>query len=46
MPVAPEPVAPAVPAVKITPELIEALRKEPLVKALMDRLGATVVKVE
>jgi len=44
--VAAEPPPPAVPAVKITPDLIEALRKEPLVRALMDGLGATVVKVE
>jgi len=33
--------------VKITPELIESIRSaEPLVKALMDELGAQIVKVE
>jgi hypothetical protein len=46
----PEPAQPAVqqaPAVKITPELIESIRTaEPLVKALMDELGAQIVKVE
>jgi DNA polymerase-3 subunit gamma/tau len=41
----PEP-TPASPAVKLTPELIESLRNEPLVKALMDQMGAQVVKVE
>jgi DNA polymerase-3 subunit gamma/tau len=35
------------PAVKVTPELIESIRaSEPLVKALMDELGATIIKVE
>ena len=34
------------PAVKITPELIESLRHNPLVQALMDQMGAQVVKVE
>jgi DNA polymerase-3 subunit gamma/tau len=43
-PVVEEP--PPVPAVKLTPELVETLRNEPLVKALMDNLGATIVKVE
>jgi hypothetical protein len=44
--VAPKPIAPS-PAVRITPELIETIRNsEPLVKALMDELGATIVKVE
>jgi hypothetical protein len=46
----PEVAQPAVqqaPAVKITPELIESIRSaEPLVKALMDELGAQIVKVE
>jgi DNA polymerase-3 subunit gamma/tau len=37
---------PVSPAVKLTPELIESLRNEPLVKALMDQMGAQVVKVE
>jgi hypothetical protein len=36
----------ATPAVKLTPELIESLRNEPLIKALMDQMGAQVVKVE
>lgn len=40
------PAAPPVPAVKLTPELIESLRNEPLIKSLMDNLGATIVKVE
>lgn len=35
------------PGIKITPELIESIRgAEPLVKALMDELGAQIVKVE
>lgn len=43
----PAPSQPAAPAVKITPELIESIRTaEPLVKALMDELGAQIVKVE
>jgi len=43
--VAPPP--PAAPVVKITPELIESIRSaEPLVRALMDELGAQIVKVE
>jgi len=43
--VAPE--APVVPAIRITPELVESLRaSEPLVKEVMDRLGALVIKVE
>jgi len=43
----PTPPAPQAPAVKITPELIESIRSaEPLVKALMDELGAQIVKVE
>jgi len=45
-PAAPPP-APAAPSVKVTPELIESIRaSEPLVKALMDELGATIIKVE
>jgi hypothetical protein len=43
-PVAEEPPSP--PSVKVTPELVETLRNEPLVRALMDNLGATIVKVE
>lgn len=44
---APEPSpAPSAPAIKLTPELIESLRNEPLIKSLMDNLGATIVKVE
>jgi DNA polymerase-3 subunit gamma/tau len=45
---APQPAAPVpqTPAVKLTPELIESLRNEPLVKALMDQMGAQIVKVE
>jgi DNA polymerase-3 subunit gamma/tau len=43
----PQPTAPQVPVVKITPDLVESLRcAEPLIKALMDDLGATIVKVE
>jgi DNA polymerase-3 subunit gamma/tau len=38
--------APAAPAIKLTPELIESLRNEPLIKSLMDNMGATIVKVE
>ena len=38
---------PAQPVVKLTPELIESIRdSEPLVKALMDELGASIIKVE
>ena len=40
------PSAPAAPSVKLTPELIESLRGDPLIKSLMDNLGATIVKVE
>jgi hypothetical protein len=41
------PPAPAAPVVKITPELIDSIRSaEPLVRALMDELGAQIVKVE
>jgi hypothetical protein len=35
-----------VPTIKLTPELIDSLRNEPLVKALMDQMGAQIVKVE
>jgi DNA polymerase-3 subunit gamma/tau len=43
----PVPQSPVPPAVKVTPELIESIRaSEPLVKALMDELGATIIKVE
>ena len=41
-----EPQQPATSAIKLTPELVESLRQEPLVKALMDQMGATIVKVE
>jgi len=46
--VAPQaPAPPQPPAVKLTPELIESIRdSEPLVKALMDELGAQIIKVE
>ena len=38
---------PAASAVRITPELIESLKSsEPLIKTLIDELGATIVKVE
>lgn len=41
------PSAPPANVVRITPELIESLRSsEPLIKQLMDELGATIVKVE
>ncbi len=46
---APEPMAAPAgpPPVRITPELVESLRQsEPLVKALMDELGAQIVKIE
>jgi hypothetical protein len=44
--VAPPP-APATASIRITPELIQSLREsEPLVKTLMDDLGATIIKVE
>ncbi len=45
-PASPSP-TPAPDSVRITPELIETIRaNEPLVKALMDQLGATIVKVD
>ena len=40
----PEPAGP--PAIKITPELLEEMKKDPLVAAVMDKLGGTAVKVE
>jgi DNA polymerase III subunit gamma/tau len=41
------PPVPAPPMIKITPDLVESIRNaEPLVKDLMDRLGAQVIKVE
>jgi hypothetical protein len=41
------PKAPMEPAVRITSELREQLRNsEPLIKAVMDELGAEIVKVE
>jgi hypothetical protein len=41
------PAAGATPAIRITPELIESLReREPMIKSLMEELGATIVKVE
>ena len=46
VPVAQSPV-PQAPAVKLTPELVASIREsEPLVKALMDELGAQIIKVE
>ncbi|MEA2736470.1 MAG: polymerase subunit gamma/tau, partial [Humisphaera sp.] len=43
----PAPVAPVANLVKVTPELIESLRNsEPLIKGLMDELGAQIVKIE
>jgi hypothetical protein len=45
---APEPPAPiGPPAIKITPDLVDSIRNaEPLVKELMERLGAQIIKVE
>ena len=40
------PPAPPVPSIKLTPELVESLRQLPLVKTLMDEMGASIVKVE
>jgi hypothetical protein len=43
----PPPPAPAQSLMKITPEVIETLRNnEPLIKGLMDELGAQIVKIE
>jgi DNA polymerase-3 subunit gamma/tau len=45
--VEPQAIAPPANTVKVTPELIESLRSsEPLIRGLMDELGATIVKVE
>src|SRR4051812_12762954 len=45
-PARPEP-PPGPPAVRITPELVQSLREsQPLIRAVMDRLGAQVIKVE
>jgi hypothetical protein len=42
-----EPDPPAAPVQRVTPELVESIRSsQPLVKALMDELGAQVIKVE
>ena len=41
-----ESVVPAAAAAKLTPELVESLRNEPLIKALMDQMGAQIVKVD
>jgi DNA polymerase-3 subunit gamma/tau len=43
-PVVPE--APAAPVIKITPELLEQMRGDPLVLAVMETLNATPVKIE
>jgi hypothetical protein len=40
----PEPVGP--PAIRITPELVEEMKKDPLVAAVMEKLNATPVKIE
>jgi hypothetical protein len=43
----PQPAAPPANVIRITPELKESLRgSEPLIKAIMDELGADIVKVE
>jgi hypothetical protein len=45
-PVRPAP-PPGPPAVRITPELVQSLREsQPLIRAVMDRLGGQVIKVE
>lgn len=42
-----EPAAPPTPTIKVTPDLVASLREsEPLVKELMDKLGAQIIKVE
>lgn len=42
-----EPSGPATPTIKVTPELVASLRESnPLVKELMDKLGAQIIKVE
>jgi len=44
---APPPPPPGPPAIRVTPELVQSLREnEPLVRAVMDQLGAQVIKVE
>ena len=44
---APPPPPPAAPMIKITPELIESLKSsEPMIRGLIDDLGAAVVKIE
>jgi hypothetical protein len=41
------PASPPAPSIRITPELIQTIREsEPLVRDLMDKLGAQIVKVE
>jgi hypothetical protein len=41
------PPAPASNLIKVTPDVIETLRNnEPLIKGLMDELGAQIVKIE
>ena len=43
----PEPEMPAVRVQRVTPDMVDALREtQPLVKALMDGLGAQIIKVE
>jgi DNA polymerase-3 subunit gamma/tau len=43
----PEPAQPAgPPAIRITPELIEQLKQDPLAGSVMDKFGATPVKIE
>ena len=43
----PAAIAPVTNSVRVTPELVESLRNsEPLIKTLMDELGAQIVKVE
>ena len=42
----PAPPEESAPAIKLTPELIASLRNEPLIKAVMDAMGAQIVKVE
>lgn len=42
-----EAAAPSAPTIKVTPDLVASLREsEPLVKELMDKLGAQIIKVE
>jgi DNA polymerase III subunit gamma/tau len=46
-PVRPPEPPPGPPAVRVTPELVQSLREsQPLIKAVMDRLGGQVIKVE